>query len=250
MSFGKENFNEAVIKLRKISRDFSDGRIVRRVLDDINLDIFKGELTIIAGPSGSGKTTLLSIMGLILTPTEGKLFFEEKEIVKLSDRRRAKLRRKNYGFVFQQAELIPSLTLLENVLIANGINGTPIKKETRERAKELLINFGLEEYINSPAAKISSGQKQRVAIARALINSPKLLLCDEPTSALDSESSKVVLETLKKLSRDKERGVVLITHDPRVFPYGDRLIKMVDGKIDYDSKSENEREVAVYEKSI
>ena len=154
----------------------------------------------------------------------------------MSDRKRAKIRRQNYGFVFQQAELIPSLTLLENVLIANGINGRAMKKETKETAKSLLSDFGLEDYIESRADKISSGQKQRVAIARAMINSPKLLLCDEPTSALDTESSKIVLDTLKKLSRDAERGVVLITHDPRVFPYGDRLIRIDDGKIDYDSK--------------
>ncbi len=226
----------SVINLQGIMRDFSDGKRTRRVLDNINLDIHTGDLTIIAGPSGSGKTTLLSIMGLILNPTDGKICLEGKEMGKLSDRKRAKIRRQNYGFVFQQAELIPSLTLLENVLIANGINGSAIKKETREKAKSLLSDFGLEDYIESRAAKISSGQKQRVAIARAMINSPKLLLCDEPTSALDTESSKIVLDTLKKLSRDAERGVVLITHDPRVFPYGDRLIKIEDGKIDYDSK--------------
>jgi len=251
----KKNINingngNAVISFQDITREFSDGRITRKVLKNINLDIFSGELTIIAGPSGSGKTTLLSIMGLILKPTEGKIILDGEEIGRLSDGRRAKLRRKNYGFVFQQAELISSLSLMENVLIANGISGSVIKRETRETAKSLLKEFGLEEYIDSRAAKISSGQKQRVAIVRAMINSPKLLLCDEPTSALDTESSKVVLDTLKRLSGDKNRGVVLITHDPRVFPYGDRLIKIEDGSIDYDSRGKMKEEDINDEKII
>jgi ABC-type lipoprotein export system ATPase subunit len=225
------------IKLEKISRDFFDGKVLRRVLRDINLEVYPKELTIIAGPSGSGKTTLLSIMGLILKPSEGKIFIKGKEVSHYSENELATIRLQKYGFVFQLAELIPALSVIENILIAHTIQGTSVSSLLREKALTLLKDFGLYEYSHAKTQQLSSGQKQRVAIARALINDPILLLCDEPTSALDAESSTIVLDTLKHVSKDSERGVILVTHDPRVFPYADRLIKIEDGKIGYDSKT-------------
>ena len=228
---------ENIIELRGIARDFFDGKSLRRVLKKMDLTIHPEELTIIAGPSGSGKTTLLSIMGLILKPSEGEIHIKGREVSHYSENELATIRMQNFGFVFQLAELIPALSILDNVLIPHGIQGKPIAQSLRDKAATLLNDFGLEGYVHAKPQQLSSGQKQRVAIARALINDPLLLLCDEPTSALDSESSTIVLDTLKRISKDRERGVIMVTHDPRVFPYADRLIIIEEGMIGYDSKN-------------
>lgn len=228
---------EDIIELRGIARDFFDGKSLRRVLKKMDLTIHPEELTIIAGPSGSGKTTLLSIMGLILKPSEGEIHINGREVSHYSENELATIRMQNFGFVFQLAELIPALSILDNVLIPHGIQGKPIAQSLRDRASTLLNDFGLQDYLHAKPQQLSSGQKQRVAIARALINDPLLLLCDEPTSALDAESSTIVLDTLKRISKDRERGVIMVTHDPRVFPYADRLIKIEEGMIGYDSKN-------------
>jgi putative ABC transport system ATP-binding protein len=235
---------DVILQLEGIAKDFSDGRVLRRVLKKLDLAIYSQELTIIAGPSGSGKTTLLSIMGLILQPSEGKLFIKDKEVSRYSENELATVRMRNFGFVFQLAELLPALSVMENIIIAQALQGARVPSSLRERAVSLLKDFGLQEYIHGKSQQLSSGQKQRVAIARALINDPLLLLCDEPTSALDSESSTIVLDTLKRISKESGRGVIMVTHDPRVFPYADRLIKIEDGAVGYDSKTDTNEEVA------
>ena len=146
------------------------------------------------------------------------------------------MRLKNYGFVFQLAELLPALSVVENLVVAGGIQGKSISSATHKKAQELLESFGLQDCLQLQPIQLSGGQKQRVAIARALMNDPAVLLCDEPTSALDSESSDIVLGTLKRLSKDTTRAMVMVTHDPRVFPYADRLIKIENGRIGYDSR--------------
>jgi len=226
-----------VLRLEGVVRDFSDGRVVRRVLKETSLDIFPGELTALAGPSGSGKTTLLTIMGLVLKPSAGRIVVAGNDVSGLSEDELASLRMRKYGFVFQQAALVPALSAIDNVLVATAIQGGRIKPETRQRAVELLDKLGMKEYADSRPQQLSGGQQQRVGIARALMGDPVLLLCDEPTSALDVESGRIVLDTLKRLSRDPSRAVVLVTHDPRVFPYADRLIKMEDGAIVYDTRT-------------
>ena len=226
-----------VLRLEGVARDFSDGRVVRRVLKETSLDIFPGELTALAGPSGSGKTTLLTIMGLVLKPSAGRIVVAGNDVSGLSEDELASLRMRKYGFVFQQAALVPALSAIDNVLVATAIQGGRIRPETRQRAVELLDKLGMKEYADSRPQQLSGGQQQRVGIARALMGDPVLLLCDEPTSALDVESGRVVLDTLKRLSRDPSRAVVLVTHDPRVFPYADRLIKMEDGAIVYDTRT-------------
>jgi putative ABC transport system ATP-binding protein len=234
---------EAILQLEGIAKDFSDGKVLRRVLKKLDLAIYAQELTIIAGPSGSGKTTLLSIMGLILQPSEGKLFIKDKEVSHYSEDELATVRMRNFGFVFQLAELLPALSVVENIIIAQALQGARVPSSLKERASALLKDFGLQDYVHGKSQQLSSGQKQRVAIARALINDPLLLLCDEPTSALDAESSTIVLDTLKRISKESERGVVMVTHDPRVFPYADRLIKIEDGAVGYDSKTDTTKEV-------
>jgi putative ABC transport system ATP-binding protein len=229
--------SKLIMQLKGIARDFTDGRFTNRALQTTDLDIFSGELTILAGPSGSGKTTLLSIMGLILAPSEGRLLIDGNDVTDSSEEALATLRNRFIGFVFQQSMLIPALTVLENCLIVHSIQGAKPDAALRRKATGYLKDFGLSDYINARPEALSSGQKQRVAVARALINDPIMLLCDEPTSALDAESGKVVLDTLKALSRDERRGQILVTHDPRVFPYADRLLKIEEGKIVYDSRN-------------
>ncbi len=227
---------EPILTLQGIARDFSDGVRMRRVLNTTDLNFFPGEFSIIAGPSGSGKTTLLTIIGLILKPSEGDIRLRGNSVKTYSESRLASVRLHNYGFVFQLAELLPALNVLENVVVASGIQGRPVKGDLKKKARELLESFGLQECLSMMPLQLSGGQKQRVAIARALINEPAVMLCDEPTSALDSESSEIVLAALKRLSKDPSRSIIMVTHDPRVFPYADRLIKIENGSIVSDSK--------------
>jgi ABC-type lipoprotein export system ATPase subunit len=159
---------DVILQLEGIAKDFSDGRVLRRVLKKLDLAIYSQELTIIAGPSGSGKTTLLSIMGLILQPSEGKLFIKDKEVSRYSENELATVRMRNFGFVFQLAELLPALSVMENIIIAQALQGARVPSSLRERAVSLLKDFGLQEYIHGKSQQLSSGQKQRVAIARAL----------------------------------------------------------------------------------
>jgi putative ABC transport system ATP-binding protein len=232
--------SEQVLLLEEVTRDFFDGKQTRTVLQPTDLDIQTGELTVIAGPSGSGKTTLLTIMGLVLSPTTGKVFVRGEDVTGYSGDRRAGLRLRYFGFVFQQAALIPALSITENLLVARTIQGSAASSQLKTQAHELLEKLGLGEYADAKPQQLSTGQQQRVGIARALLGDPFLLLCDEPTSALDVESSGIVLDTLKKVSQDGKRGVVLVSHDPRVFPYADRLVKLEDGKIVYDTRTEKE----------
>jgi ABC-type lipoprotein export system ATPase subunit len=225
-----------VLRLEEVTRDFSDGRVVRRVLKETTLDIFPGELTALAGPSGSGKTTLLTIMGLVLRPSAGRIVVAGRDAAGLDEDELATMRKDKYGFVFQQAALVPALSAFDNVLVAAAVQGGRVRPETRASALELLEKLGMKEYADARPQQLSGGQQQRVGIARALMGDPLLLLCDEPTSALDAESGHLVLDTLKRLSRDPHRAVVLVTHDPRVFPYADRMVKMEDGAIVYDTR--------------
>lgn len=228
---------EHFLKLDGIARDFHDGRSMRRVLEKTDLKLYPGEFTILAGPSGSGKTTLLTIMGLILKPSEGTITIRNTTITKMSESALASLRLQNYGFVFQLAELLPALSVMENIIVASGIQGRRVPAVLRRRAEELLEGFGLADCRHLRPLQLSGGQKQRVAIVRALVNEPAVLLCDEPTSALDSESSAIVLDALKKLSGDPTRAMIMVTHDPRVFPYADRLIKIENGAIVSDTRA-------------
>ncbi len=225
-----------VLRLEGVARDFSDGRVTRRVLKETTLDIMPAELTALAGPSGSGKTTLLTIMGLVLKPSAGRIYVTGEDVTDRTEDELATLRLNKYGFVFQQAALVPALSVLDNVLVATAIQGAKVRPETRQQAVNLLERLGMRDYLDVRPQQLSGGQQQRVGIARAMVGDPALLLCDEPSSALDVESSHAVLDSLKRLARDPHRAVVLVTHDPRVFPYADRLVKMEDGTIVYDSR--------------
>jgi putative ABC transport system ATP-binding protein len=231
----------AAVTLSDVARDFFDGKQLRRVLQPTTLEFNTREFAVIAGPSGSGKTTLLTIIGLILKPSSGRIVIAGKDVTRYGESALATMRMKNFGFVFQQADLIPGLDVMENILIAVAVQGGRVPGAVKIRARDILEQFGLLDYAGAAPQQLSMGQKQRVALVRALINDPVLLLCDEPTSALDVESSRIVLDALKRLASDERRGVVMVTHDPRVFPYADRLIKLENGAVVYDSRNEARR---------
>ncbi|MDY6879620.1 MAG: ATP-binding cassette domain-containing protein [Desulfatiglans sp.] len=221
----------ATLTLKKIARDFSDGRQVRRVLFPTDLDFAPGELTVLSGPSGSGKTTLLSIMGLVLRPSEGRMFLDEHEVTALSDQEAAAIRLKYYGFVFQQPMLIEGLSVAENILLAFAVQGDRLPPDARQKTATFLKTLGLEGTAYMQPRLLSGGMKQRTSIARALIKDPAILLCDEPTSALDAESGQAVMRILKGIAVDEGRVVVVVSHDARVFPYADRLFTLENGTI-------------------
>jgi putative ABC transport system ATP-binding protein len=227
---------KSLLSLRGIARDFFDGTVKRRVLQATDFDLRTAELTVLAGPSGSGKTTLLSIIGLVLNPSQVKISLNGRDVTGLNDNQRATIRLKEIGFVFQQPALVAGLSILDNVLIALAVQGAKISKESRQRALELLSQLGLDNLENRQPQQLSGGQKQRVSIARALVKAPELILCDEPTSALDAESGKVVMEYLKKTALLEKRSIIVVSHDARVFPYADRLVKIENGVLVSDTK--------------
>ena len=222
-----------LIKLEKVTKTYSMGEVEVQALRGIDLDIKKGEFVAIIGPSGSGKSTLMHIIGLLDTPTSGKVFLQEKNVSKLSEEERAVLRNKHLGFVFQSFNLLTRTSALENVslpLIYSGAN-----KDTRtKRGKEVLEEVGLSDRINHTSAQLSGGEQQRVAIARALVNDPSLVLADEPTGNLDSKSGKEIMNLLANLNK-KGNTIVLVTHELDIAKGAKRTIEIVDGKIVRDS---------------
>jgi putative ABC transport system ATP-binding protein len=219
-----------VIRAKGLSKIYREGATELRALQAVDLDVRAGELTLLMGPSGSGKTTLLSILGCILRASEGKLEVLGEDVSALAENELPRIRREAIGFVFQGFNLFPTLTAAENVALALDVRGVR-GAAARKRGEELLAGVGLAEKARSFPADLSGGQKQRVAIARALAGDPPILLADEPTAALDSTSGRTVIELLQKLARKHGRAVVLVTHDPRVLPFGDRIIHLEDGRI-------------------
>ena len=221
---------QTVIQATGLTKIYREGATELRALHDVDLEVRAGELTLLMGPSGSGKTTLLSILGCILRASAGNLEVLGEQVSSLPESELPRIRREAIGFVFQGFNLFPTLTAAENVALAldvRGKRGSVVKK----RAEELLSEVGLVEKAGSWPADLSGGQKQRVAIARALAGDPLILLADEPTAALDSTSGRTVIELLQRLARLHGRAVVMVTHDPRVLPFGDRIIHLEDGRI-------------------
>jgi putative ABC transport system ATP-binding protein len=219
-----------VIRARGLGKVYREGRTELRALAEVDLQVSAGELTLLMGPSGSGKTTLLSILGCILRASEGRLEITGRDVTSLAESELPRIRREAIGFVFQGFNLFPTLTAAENVVLALDVCGVR-GAGARRRGEELLAEVGLAEKARSFPADLSGGQKQRVAIARALAGDPPILLADEPTAALDSTSGRKVIELLQRLARENRRAVVMVTHDPRVLSFGDRIIHLEDGRI-------------------
>ncbi len=200
------------------------------VLKNIDLQLHTGELTLLMGPSGSGKTTLLSILGCILTPNEGRLSVAGHATANMNAEGLANLRRKHVGFIFQGYNLVPTLTAVENVMLALDLRDQS-GPNAYDDAAEALEAVGLGHRINASPSKMSGGEKQRVAIARALAGSPSVILADEPTAALDAENGLAVMDLLSRVAQDTNRAVLAVTHDHRTLKFADRIIRIDDGRI-------------------
>ncbi|MCC6027798.1 MAG: ABC transporter ATP-binding protein [Archaeoglobus sp.] len=201
-----------------------------RAINGITMKIEDGEFIAIMGPSGSGKSTLLYLIGCLDRPTKGEVVIDGVETSKLSDDELTRLRREKLGFVFQQYNLISTLTALENVELPMIFRGVP-KNERKRKAMELLRLVGIEDVAERKPMEISGGQQQRVAIARAMANEPKILLCDEPTGNLDSKSGRQIMGIIKELNEEKGVTVILVTHDPSMAEFAERIVRLRDGRL-------------------
>jgi putative ABC transport system ATP-binding protein len=226
---------DTVIQARGLTKTYAQGEAAMRALDEVTLDLHAGELALLVGPSGSGKTTLLSIMGCILRPSSGSLRVLGDEVTRLAERDLPAIRRERIGFIFQAFNLFPTLTALQNVALALDLKGVS-GRAARDKAAQLLDQVGLSAKLSAYPADLSGGQKQRVAIARALAGDPPIILADEPTAALDSQSGRIVMDLLQRLARQRGRAVAIVTHDNRMWGYGDRLVKMEDGRVISDER--------------
>jgi putative ABC transport system ATP-binding protein len=225
-----------LLEARNIVKTIGTGAGELHILKGVSMDLCPGELTLLMGPSGSGKTTLLSILGCILTATSGELHLAGHQAVGLDSEDLAEIRRLHVGFVFQSYNLFPTLTAVENVLVALDVRDAR-SPDPIETATEALKAVGLGHRINTYPSKLSGGEKQRVAIARSLAGRPSVVLADEPTAALDSENGKAVMELLKEVAKDPTRAVMAVTHDHRTLHYADRIITIEDGRIVGDDRS-------------
>jgi len=224
---GQPNVLARMVNTGKI---YGTGEHAVAALSGASLDIEAGQVTLIEGPSGSGKTTLISILGLLLKPTTGEVWLEGRNVANLTERDLPPLRARNFGFVFQGFNLFPALTALENVAMAIQMKD-PKAKDPRGEAIRLLDLVGLSSRSHHLPADLSGGQKQRVAIARALGGNPPIIVGDEPTAALDTKTALSVMELLRSLASDHGRAVVVVTHDPRLERFADRVVRVEDGHI-------------------
>jgi putative ABC transport system ATP-binding protein len=221
---------QSLARLVRTGKIYGTGEHAVAALSDATLDIRAGEVTLIEGPSGSGKTTLISILGLLLKPTSGEVWLEGKNVANLTERDLPPLRARNFGFVFQGFNLFPALSALENVAMAIQMKN-PAAKSPRDEARRLLDLVGLAPRAHHLPADLSGGQKQRVAIARALGGNPPIIVGDEPTAALDTKTALSVMELLRELASTHGRAVVVVTHDPRLERFADRVVRVEDGRI-------------------
>jgi putative ABC transport system ATP-binding protein len=225
----------SLLKLEGVYKTYHMGKVTVPVLKDINLEIKKGEYVSIMGPSGSGKSTMMNLVGALDRPSEGRVLLNGNDISKLPDDRLASIRQKMVGFVFQQFNLIPRLTTLENVELPMWFAGIP-KRARMKRARDLLVQVGLGDRLKHKSTELSGGQMQRVAIARALANKPEILLADEPTGNLDTKSGEEISKILDKLNAEG-RTIIIVTHDPDLAKVAKRIITLRDGEVTNDSIS-------------
>jgi len=214
-----------------VTKDFGSGETRVQALRGIDLELPCGEMALLVGPSGCGKTTLISIIAGLLDATEGEVSVLGTNLTKMSESRKVRFRGESIGFVFQQYNLLPALTAAENAAVPLLIANHP-RRQAVEKARRMLDRVGLSDKVNSLPSQLSGGQQQRVAIARALIHEPRLLVCDEPTAALDATSGQTVMELIRQVAVRPDRAVIVVTHDNRVYRFGDRIVNMSDGRID------------------
>lgn len=222
--------NHVAVSCRQVLKHFGEGDARVHVLRGVDFEVQAGHLSFLVGPSGCGKTTLISVIAGLLDPTAGDVELFGQRTGAMAPREQILFRRRNLGFVFQQYNLLPSLTAVENAavpLMAAGLR----RREALDRARALLVRLGLENRLDVFPAKLSGGQQQRVALARALVHEPRLVVCDEPTAALDHASGEAVMELLARAAVQPDRAVIVVTHDSRVFHFADSVAHMDDGRI-------------------
>lgn len=228
---------QPLIEMKKINKYYQVGEHRLHVLRNIDLSIYRNEFVTIMGPSGSGKSTLINVLGFLDNKFEGHYNFDGKPVEARTDKQISILRNEMVGFVFQDFNLIPTMTVNENIRLPLLYKGMPARK-TKERVQQALDSVGLGSKFNSRPHELSGGQKQRIAIARALINNPRFIIADEPTGALDTKTSKVIMDILARLHREQGVTVVLVTHDPNLQAYATRKVRIVDGQIHSNELSE------------
>jgi len=224
-----------MIEATNIVKTLGDGAGRVEALKGINLSLAGGELTLLMGPSGSGKTTLLSVLGCMLSPTSGTVQIRGRSTTGLDPEELAGLRRDNVGFVFQSYHLFPTLTAAENVRLVLDVRGDR-SPSARLKAVAALATVGLSHKAHAFPRELSGGEQQRVAIARAIVGDASVILADEPTAALDSENGHAVMTVLAEIAKDPARALFIVTHDPRIMPFADRILRIEDGRIVSDQR--------------
>ena len=222
--------SDALVKISGLSKVFGEDETRVEAVRDVDLELARGEIVLVMGPSGSGKTTLLSMLGGLLRPTSGEIRIDGVDIAALSERKLPPFRAKTFGFIFQDFNLLSALTARENVEVALNLAGVGGEK-ARERAQQLLVTLGLSERLDFDIDQLSGGEKQRVAIARAIANRPQLIFADEPTANLDSAHGAETMRLLRRLAKDDQTTVVMVSHDQRLREVADRVLWLEDGEL-------------------
>ncbi len=226
----------AIVQIQDLVKEYTEGGRTRTVLDSVNADIYEGEFFVMLGKSGSGKSTLLNMLSGIDYADSGKILIDGTDITSLSDTEQTLFRRDNIGIVFQFFNLIPTLTVLENITLPHELRGKS-RKESETLARQLLERVGLENRADTFPDKLSGGEQQRIAIARALVHEPKIVLADEPTGNLDEDTGEKVLDLLLELTRGAGKTLIMATHSPEIVPYADRVCRIHDGHLHITSEN-------------
>lgn len=220
----------AVLEANSVTKTYEVDSTIIKAVDDVSLEVCPGEFVALVGPSGSGKTTMLAMLAGLLAPTQGNIEIGGRELGKMSETERTRFRREKVGFTFQNNNLVPYLTVQENVELMLKLNNQ-FDRKSKEHAKELLGRLGLGDRLKNLPSQLSAGQQQRVAIARALVHHPNIVLADEPTASLDTERAYQVVETFADLIHAQNLAGIMVTHDLRMCQFVDKIIQMRDGKI-------------------
>lgn len=239
----------ALIEAKDVIKKYKVGTEIITALNGVNLSIDKGEFVAILGTSGCGKSTLLNMLSGLERPTKGDIIVNGVRINKVNEKNMTKFRSKEMGFIFQQYNLIPSLTAIENVMLPLTIQGFS-KKERLRRSKAILVQLGLGKRLHNKPSEMSGGQQQRVSIARSLVGNPKIIFADEPTGNLDSKTTIEILEFMQKIVREEQKTLIMVSHDLEVAMYADRIVHMLDGQITYIEIVDKEREEQLHTASL
>ncbi len=222
--------NTPIVQLKNLTKSYTEGKQSRTILDNINISFNAGEFILLLGQSGSGKSTLLNLISGIDAPDAGEVIVNGLTITRMNERQRTLFRRKHIGFIFQFFNLIPTLTVFENVTLAMQLNGGVCKKQEKE-VITMLERVGLSQRLNAFPDRLSGGEQQRVAILRAILHSPTLLLSDEPTGNLDQETGQTIIQLLLELTRQVNKTLIMATHNPEIVPLADKVYRIKNGDL-------------------